>query len=815
MSLNNNSLGLGFSIEVQDRASAPIAAVQRSLDSLSGKATEAGKRLGSGLSLVGSRALQGFGRDMRLAGMGLLSMSIAGSEFEQQVAAVGSITGASTEKLKDLRESAIQAGLATKFSPDESIAGLKKLATAGLSADSAMKTLKPSLQLATAAEIDVADAAKAIAASMNSFSAQGLSADQIMDKLTKTLNETNFQGADFASGLANVAGQAGLFNQTLDTTLVGLGMLRSRNIGASKAATGMREAIRRVASDSGAMHKVQERGIKIYDESTGKMRNIIDIMFELKESLKGVAGAEANPILKDIFGARGLNAFGAITEGTIERTIEGEKVMMKGAEAVAFLRKELENSKGTTERFESAILGTFAGQLQLIRGIKETMEVELGTVLADVLKPLVIWIRNFSKSFTAAFSALTPGVKKFIGALTLGVAAILIVGGALLGLVATIGILMFALSTLGISLGAAVVVFGQFLGITAGVAAGMFLLTKAFDNNFGGLKDIFKEIGVLTNGLLTIFSTNGELTEELSSGDHKGMRKLVIGIFALTERIKIMVKSIGDTVKSTWDSIGEVTQNLVDQLAMLGKELHEKLVKPFGDFFDKFSGSDIENFKAFGAFLGGTFMVFISGLIGYVGALTKAFMNFLLMIVDVKNMLVGLATVASGIVGVISSVFQNAFYGIKIMFWETIVLLGKLMSKLPKAMRPGWVDSFVDYAATEGESGVNVNMMKSNAVDKSLGKNSVKEVVSGASQVIGSGGSALLHAGSAVVNTASAPLQGVVAGMQTAVKLLAEARDKPVQVSVNVDGEKLMSTMDNKSRSSQARTFSINPALGD
>ena len=815
MALNNSSLGLGFSIGVDDRASGPIKKIQTGIQSLQGSAEKTSQSLRSGLGIAGSMVLRGFARRMREASVGMIGLAMNGADFEQQVAAVGSIAKATSSQLKELREAAIEAGLATKFSPDESIAGLKVLITSGLSAQRSMEALTPALRLATAAEISVSDAAKSISSSLNSFDADGLKTTEIMDKLTATLQQTNFQGADFAAGLANVAGQAGLYNQTLDTTLIGLGMLRSRNIGASKAATGMREAIRRIASDQTAMNLVTERGISIYDESGTKMRNIIDIMFELKEAFKGTGGDESNPIMKKIFGSRGLNAFGAITTGTIEREIDGQMVKLKGKEAVEFLRKELEGSAGITENFEKALLGTFAGQMQLINGIIETFKVEFGTTLSDVLKPLVVWFKDFSKAAVSAFKNMSPGMKKFLGMLVIGGSILLGVGGALLGIVATIAILEFALASLGVTLAGVMSIMGTFLVVAASVAAGAYLIYKAYDTNFGGLKDIFTDIGTLANGLYTIFSTNGELTPELSDGKNTGIRKFVINVFAMVERIKKMISGIGDKFEETWNRSKAKMDEMKKYFQDFGDKLNKGIVKPLDEFFDKFSGSDIENFYTFGRFLGGVFLVGLAGAVTYISAMVKVFTNLILLLVDIKNLFFSLGKVASGVAGIVYYSFKQVFYQIKHLFFETVVMLGSLMGKLPKSMRPGWVDDFVEYASTEGVAGAAANARKRDKAEMRV-NSEASYVKAKGMDALGAGGDALMHAGTAALHASTAPLQALFAQMKTSVDMI---KDRPIEVNVKadvkVDGERLMSTVENQSRSSQARTFSVDPALGD
>jgi hypothetical protein len=67
---------------------------------------------------------------------------------QQGIAAVGAVPRATTAQLHMLRDAAIQAGIETRFSPEDAVAGLQSLATAGQTAEQATRTLIPVLDLA-------------------------------------------------------------------------------------------------------------------------------------------------------------------------------------------------------------------------------------------------------------------------------------------------------------------------------------------------------------------------------------------------------------------------------------------------------------------------------------------------------------------------------------------------------------------------------------------------------------------------------------------------------------------------------------------
>ena len=109
------------------------------------------------------------------AGFGLKKLADAAGGFEEGLAAIGAVTKATEADLKLLKDAAIQAGVATQFSPKAAVDGLMSLATAGQTATQAAKTLIPVLNLAAGSlgDLDPGQAGMAIVGTMNTYGIAG------------------------------------------------------------------------------------------------------------------------------------------------------------------------------------------------------------------------------------------------------------------------------------------------------------------------------------------------------------------------------------------------------------------------------------------------------------------------------------------------------------------------------------------------------------------------------------------------------------------------------------------------------------------
>lgn len=173
----NGSMGLGFVFTARDLASARLQTLRErnfmSLDQRVGLGTE---------KITSSFRDWGVGLSVMTVGAAMVGGAFAladkAAQFEQAIAAVGAVSGATRdEKYGQLREAAIDAGIATQFSPTEATVGLKELAQAGFNAQESMKLLIPVLDLAGGSLGELAPAQAAGLASQ-ALKAFGISADE-------------------------------------------------------------------------------------------------------------------------------------------------------------------------------------------------------------------------------------------------------------------------------------------------------------------------------------------------------------------------------------------------------------------------------------------------------------------------------------------------------------------------------------------------------------------------------------------------------------------------------------------------------------
>ena len=603
-------MGLGFVFSAKDLASAKMQAVERRFASLD-------ERVGLGTERMTASFRQlGLGLAVFTAGLitvaGSLSLANAAGKFEQGLAAVGAVTRATAGEMDMLGQAAIEAGIRTQFSPTEAVEGLTSLATAGQTATQATRTLIPVLDLAAGSlgQLGVAAAAEAVVGTLNAYGMAAERAAGVTDKLLRITQLTNFQTRDFQTGLAKAAASGATFNQTLDDTLITMGLLRNRNIDASSSATAFREAVRRVGADARAQNAVIGAGVRIFDRSTGSMRSIVDVMSDFARATANMTDKERNRRVAVAFGARGLLAFNAIQKAAYTTTQDGVLVTLRGAEAIAALRKQMGNAAGTAAEFRDKLLDTFQGQKTLLRGTLQTFAVVLGAPFAKVFKPIVKALVNALNAILRAFQSIPAPIKKALAGVVLAAGGFLMLVGGVIAAKATIALLAIAFKALGISLGgimASLLPAILIIGLLATVVAGFYI---AFKKNLGGIGDfarrVWEKVSLFFQGLKQLFDQGGfssAVREELNRAENLGLKRFLIAVWQIVYRIQQVWEGFTQGFTATIEAARPVFEDLVDAFSEVGQELSAL----FSEIAGGAAGLPSEKFLSFGQVVGAVF----------------------------------------------------------------------------------------------------------------------------------------------------------------------------------------------------------------
>jgi len=398
-----------------------------------------------------SAAINDLSKSAGLMGAGLVASAAiavkAFADWDDKMAQVKSLTHAGVSDMNQLREATM--GFAKDFGVSASQAADAEieLVKAGVSVKDMMGgALKGALTLASAGQLDVADATSIAASAMTQFGLAGTDVTHIADLLAAGADKALGSVGDLGQGLKYVGPVAAGLNISIEQTVGVLSELAQNGILADQAGTSLRGMIQSLTSPSSIAAKTMAKyGIEVYN-TQGAFVGLDGVAEQLKTKLGTLDQATRQQALGQIFGNE------QITTAT---------VLMKGGAAEVDKWTNSVNDQGFAAEQAGGKMNSLKGDLQRL---KATLDNELVSTGSNAGGPL----RGLVQSVTAVITKLdeVPDSAKNAAVSLAGSGGLALVGVAGLGKLGTaLGQARASVQALGVSAKAAGLAVGAIGGL--------------------------------------------------------------------------------------------------------------------------------------------------------------------------------------------------------------------------------------------------------------------------------------------------------------------------------------------------------------
>ncbi|HFO3997814.1 TPA: phage tail tape measure protein, partial [Escherichia coli] len=398
-----------------ERERQALARVTRARERYSRAQETAGKLKTGGALAIGAAAAGGY------AAGRFLQPAIG---FGKEMSRVQALTriDQNSPQFKALREQALKLGSETQFTAGDAASGQAFLAMAGFTPQAIQAALPGVLSMATAGGMDLGETADIGSNILTQF---GLSADQmdrVGDTLTAAFTRTNTDLRALGETMKYAGPVAGKLGISLEQAAAMAGVLANMGIRGSDAGTAMRASLARLASPpKAAAEALKELGVSVSDAG-GKMRPMEDLLTDLYKATRKYGEVDRVSFFKDIAGEEAFTSFMALVDAA-------------GDGSLPKLRKELEGARGEAERTAKVMANNLDGDLKSLGSAWEGLRIRIADLIDGPLRSVTQWLTRVVSRVTAlAHPALTR--------------QLLIAGGALLAMTATVGSLSLAIGVL-------------------------------------------------------------------------------------------------------------------------------------------------------------------------------------------------------------------------------------------------------------------------------------------------------------------------------------------------------------------------------
>lgn len=320
-----------------DRFTRPLAQVGGALDGFARKAGQVGKRLTVGVTVP-------------LTAFGALSVR-AGLDFQRSLNRVQAITGATAEQMAGLSAQA-QGALGPSGLPSSArgaAAAMVELARSGQDVLEVQRTLPGVLDLARAAYVGEAEAAKATADVLDVYKLEATESARVTDLLAFGANRSQQEFDGLSAGVVAAGQTAVAFQQDLESTVAVLDVLADANVEGAAGAALLERALtslaRPTATTARAFARLRVSRADLFRDD-GQLRNFDEILANL--SARGATAADA----VDLFGKRsGVKLAALLGPGATRVRAFAEELRGAGGAASDLARVALAGGVGTLEEF--------------------------------------------------------------------------------------------------------------------------------------------------------------------------------------------------------------------------------------------------------------------------------------------------------------------------------------------------------------------------------------------------------------------------------------------------------------------------------
>jgi len=391
-------------------------------------ATRSMKKLGQKMQKTGKNLSVGL--TVPLTALGALSVKTF-ADFEQELAKVQAISGATGKQMEALRKNAEDLGATTRFAASEVAALQLNLSKLGFSPDEILKSTDAILNLALATGEDLGQSATVAASTIRGFGLEASEAGRVADVMAASFSSSALDLNKFQTAMSTVAPVAATAGQTIEDVTGQLSVLVNAGIDAGTAGTGLRNILLDVAKSGGTV-----------EDALNKIRN----------------SSNKNATAMELFGKRGATV---------------ATVLADNADAAADFTAQYKNAEGSAKKMAAIMDNTLQGSFFKLKSAAESAAIAIGEELAPIIRGLADRLADL----IARFKDLEPATKRFIviaGALAAAIGPVLVGLGFLMtnvipGLITAFGALKIAIAATPI---------GLLVTVAAAAAAAMLLLSN-------------------------------------------------------------------------------------------------------------------------------------------------------------------------------------------------------------------------------------------------------------------------------------------------------------------------------------------------
>lgn len=250
-------------------------------------------------------------------------------DFEASMSNVEALSGASGDQLQALTDKAKEMGATTKFTAGESADALSYMALAGWDTQSMLQGISPVMELAAAANMDLASASDIVTDYLTAFGLTASDTTHFVDVMAYAMSHSNTNVEQLGEAYKACAATAKSMGYSVEETTAVLATMANAGVKGGEAGTALNTIMTRLATNTkGCADELEKYGVSIYD-SQGNMNSLSDILTGLSAVWDNLTDQEQANLAKTIAGTNQYSKLQTIMAGCSEQAAKGGQSFTK------------------------------------------------------------------------------------------------------------------------------------------------------------------------------------------------------------------------------------------------------------------------------------------------------------------------------------------------------------------------------------------------------------------------------------------------------------------------------------------------------
>ncbi|MGN0149332.1 MAG: phage tail tape measure protein [Clostridia bacterium] len=331
-------------------------------------------------AFVSIRQAVNFGKDVVNTGM----------QFEQGMANVSAISGATGAELTALSDKAKEMGATTKFSAIEAANAMGYMGMAGWNSSQMIDGIAGIMNLAAASGEELACVSDIVTDALTAFGLKASDSAQFADVLAVASSKSNTNVSLLGESFKNVAATAGAMGYSMQDTTTALGLMANAGIKGSDAGTSLRGVMTRLAKPTKEVSEAMTAlGISAVN-TDGSMKPLSTLIPELQTAFSSLTDSEKGQYATMIAGKNAMSGFLSIVNSSPDDFYS--------------LSDAINNSEGAAQSMADTMNDTVSGKLTLLKSQFEGVKIAIFDALGSSQ------FKGVLQSMSDGLGALTPSI---------------------------------------------------------------------------------------------------------------------------------------------------------------------------------------------------------------------------------------------------------------------------------------------------------------------------------------------------------------------------------------------------------------------